>query len=62
MDNFLPWIEKYRPNLIDNIISHNQNIDTIKKVKLKYKKKNNLIYHKKIKKYQNSFKFIRYEK
>ena len=32
MDNFLPWIEKYRPNIIDNIISHNQNIDTIKKL------------------------------
>ena len=29
---FLPWIEKYRPVNINEIISHNQNIDTIKKL------------------------------
>ena len=28
----LPWIEKYRPNKIDDIISHTQNIYTIKKL------------------------------
>jgi replication factor C subunit 3/5 len=27
---FLPWIEKYRPKNIDEIISHDQNIETIK--------------------------------
>ena len=33
MDNyFLPWIEKYRPNKMEDIISHTQNIDTIKKL------------------------------
>ena len=34
MDNtdFLPWIEKYRPKNIDEIISHDQNIETIKKL------------------------------
>jgi replication factor C subunit 3/5 len=32
--NFLPWIEKYRPTNIDDIISHNQNIETIKKLLL----------------------------
>lgn len=35
MDNqndFLPWVEKYRPKTIDEIISHAQNIDTIKKL------------------------------
>jgi replication factor C subunit 3/5 len=34
MDNFnsLPWIEKYRPKKIEDIISHAQNIDTIKKL------------------------------
>ena len=31
-NNFLPWIEKYRPKNIDEIISHNQNITTIKKI------------------------------
>ena len=30
MSIFLPWVEKYRPNNIDNIISHGQNIKTIK--------------------------------
>ena len=30
--NILPWIEKYRPDNIDDIISHTQNIDTIKKL------------------------------
>jgi replication factor C subunit 3/5 len=30
--NYLPWIEKYRPIYINDIISHNQNIDTIKKL------------------------------
>jgi replication factor C subunit 3/5 len=29
---FLPWIEKYRPKNIDEIISHAQNIETIKKL------------------------------
>ena len=28
----LPWIEKYRPKNIEEIISHTQNIDTIKKL------------------------------
>lgn len=28
----LPWIEKYRPNSINDIISHDQNIETIKKL------------------------------
>ena len=28
----LPWIEKYRPKKIDDIIGHKQNIDTIKKL------------------------------
>jgi replication factor C subunit 3/5 len=35
MDNqndFLPWVEKYRPKSIDEIISHDQNIETIKKL------------------------------
>lgn len=31
-NNFLPWIEKYRPKKIDDIISHAQNIETIKKL------------------------------
>jgi len=30
--NYLPWIEKYRPNNINEIISHDQNILTIKKL------------------------------
>jgi replication factor C subunit 3/5 len=29
---YLPWVEKYRPNSIDGIISHAQNIETIKKM------------------------------
>jgi replication factor C subunit 3/5 len=32
MSEYLPWIEKYRPKKIDEIISHNQNIETIKKL------------------------------
>lgn len=34
MNNYdtLPWIEKYRPKNIDEIISHDQNIETIKKL------------------------------
>jgi len=32
--NFLPWVEKYRPTDINDIISHNQNIETIKKLLL----------------------------
>lgn len=34
MDNneYLPWIEKYRPKNINDIISHDQNIETIKKL------------------------------
>ena len=31
-DEFLPWVEKYRPKSIDEIISHAQNIETIKKL------------------------------
>lgn len=31
-NNFLPWIEKYRPKNINEIISHDQNIETIKKL------------------------------
>ena len=31
-DNLLPWIEKYRPKNINEIISHDQNIETIKKL------------------------------
>jgi len=31
-DNFLPWVEKYRPKYIEEIISHDQNITTIKKL------------------------------
>ena len=29
---YLPWVEKYRPTKIDEIISHDQNIETIKKM------------------------------
>ena len=29
---YLPWVEKYRPKKIDDIISHDQNIETIKKM------------------------------
>ena len=29
---YLPWVEKYRPQTIDEIISHDQNIETIKKM------------------------------
>jgi len=29
---YLPWIEKYRPSLINEIVSHTQIIDTIKKL------------------------------
>jgi replication factor C subunit 3/5 len=29
---YLPWVEKYRPQKIDEIISHDQNIETIKKM------------------------------
>lgn len=31
---YLPWVEKYRPQTIDEIISHDQNIETIKKMLL----------------------------
>uniref|UniRef100_A0A6C0H7T7 AAA+ ATPase domain-containing protein n=1 Tax=viral metagenome TaxID=1070528 RepID=A0A6C0H7T7_9ZZZZ len=44
MDNYLPWIEKYRPIMIDNIISHNQNIDTIKKL-IKAKVLPHILFH-----------------
>jgi len=30
LNDFLPWVEKYRPKTIDEIISHDQNIETIK--------------------------------
>jgi replication factor C subunit 3/5 len=30
--DYLPWVEKYRPNNINDIISHDQNIHTIKKL------------------------------
>ena len=30
MSVYLPWVEKYRPTSINDIISHNQNIITIK--------------------------------
>ena len=30
--NYLPWVEKYRPKYIEEIISHDQNITTIKKL------------------------------
>ena len=30
--DFLPWVEKYRPKSINEIISHAQNIETIKKL------------------------------
>jgi replication factor C subunit 3/5 len=33
-NNYLPWVEKYRPNNINDIISHDQNIKTIKKLLL----------------------------
>lgn len=33
-ESYLPWIEKYRPQKIDDIISHDQNIETIKKMLL----------------------------
>ena len=33
-NNFLPWVEKYRPKNINEIISHDQNIETIKKLLL----------------------------
>jgi len=32
MSDYLPWIEKYRPNNIEDIISHDQNITTIKQL------------------------------
>ena len=32
MNDFLPWVEKYRPKNIDDIISHDQTIKTIKKL------------------------------
>jgi len=34
MNDYLPWVEKYRPKSIDDIISHDQNIKTIKKLLL----------------------------
>jgi len=42
--NSLPWIEKYRPKNIDEIISHTQNIDTIKKL-LKNESLPHLLFH-----------------
>jgi len=34
MTSFLPWVEKYRPSTMDDIISHGQNIKTIKSLVL----------------------------
>jgi replication factor C subunit 3/5 len=34
MNDFLPWVEKYRPTNIDEILSHDQNIKTIKNLLL----------------------------
>ena len=31
-NNYLPWVEKYRPTNMNDIISHDQNIETIKKL------------------------------
>ena len=31
-NEFLPWVEKYRPSNMNEIISHTQNIETIKKL------------------------------
>jgi replication factor C subunit 3/5 len=43
-ENNLPWVEKYRPKSIDNIISHAQNIETIKKL-LKNGSLPHLLFH-----------------
>ena len=40
IEDTLPWVEKYRPQKINDIISHNQNIETIKKLLL-----NNILPH-----------------
>ena len=41
---YLPWIEKYRPTSINEIISHDQNIKTIKKL-LENKALPHLLFH-----------------
>ncbi len=43
-ENFLPWVEKYRPKNINEIISHDQNIETIKKL-LVNQSLPNLLFH-----------------
>ncbi len=43
-DNFLPWVEKYRPKTINEIISHDQNIETIKKLLINHSLPN-LLFH-----------------
>jgi replication factor C subunit 3/5 len=42
--NYLPWIEKYRPKKMNEIISHDQNIETIKKLLLNYSLPHLLFY------------------
>jgi len=44
MNDFLPWVEKYRPIYIDDIISHDQNIKTIKQL-LKNNALPHLLFH-----------------
>ena len=44
MSFYLPWVEKYRPDSINDIISHDQNIKTIKKL-LMSKSLPNLLFH-----------------
>lgn len=41
---YLPWVEKYRPQKIDEIISHDQNIESIKKM-LKEGSLPHLLFH-----------------
>lgn len=41
---YLPWVEKYRPKKIEEIISHDQNIETIKKM-LKGNSLPHLLFH-----------------
>ena len=32
MNNSLPWVEKYRPSTLNDIISHKENINTLTKL------------------------------